>query len=80
MLRGALDIEAAAFPEHVSYAHDAESARAAVSVGEAQLAIVLHPTSVEEVVAVAEAGETMPPKSTYFWPKVPAGLVLRDLM
>ncbi len=80
MLRGALDIEAASFPEHVSYAHDAESARSAVSTGEAQLAIVLHPTSVEEVIAVAEAGETMPPKSTYFWPKVPAGLVLRDLM
>ena len=33
------------------------------------------PTPVERVQAVAEAGESMPPKSTYFFPKVPTGLL-----
>jgi uncharacterized protein (DUF1015 family) len=36
-------------------------------------------TPVEQVHAVAEAGEQMPPKSTYFYPKVPTGLVLNPL-
>jgi uncharacterized protein (DUF1015 family) len=34
---------------------------------------------VEQVFAVADAGGVMPPKSTYFVPKVPSGLVLRPL-
>jgi len=38
----------------------------------------LNPTRVEQVFAVADAGEVMPPKSTYFAPKVPAGVVLAD--
>ena len=32
-----------------------------------------------EVIAVADAGETMPQKSTYFYPKVPTGLVLFEV-
>jgi uncharacterized protein (DUF1015 family) len=79
ILHVALGIDAPALPDHVAYAHDAAAARAAVTTGDAQLAILLNPTSVDDIIAVAEAGETMPPKSTYFWPKVPAGLVLRDL-
>lgn len=38
---------------------------------------VLHPPSVAELMAVAEAGEVMPPKSTYFTPKPRSGLLLR---
>lgn len=37
------------------------------------------PTSVAEVMAVADMGRTMPPKSTWFAPKLPAGLVIRWL-
>ncbi|MGH7610284.1 MAG: DUF1015 family protein [Candidatus Dormibacteria bacterium] len=40
------------------------------------LAFLLNPTTVAEMAAVASAGEAMPQKSTYFFPKVPAGLVL----
>jgi uncharacterized protein (DUF1015 family) len=36
-------------------------------------------TPVEQVREVAEAGESMPPKSTYFHPKVPTGLVFNLL-
>jgi uncharacterized protein (DUF1015 family) len=37
------------------------------------------PTPIEQVQAVAAAGESMPPKSTYFFPKVPTGLLLHPL-
>jgi uncharacterized protein (DUF1015 family) len=37
------------------------------------------PTPVQNVQAVAEAGESMPPKSTFFFPKVPTGLVFNAL-
>lgn len=47
--------------------------------GEAQLAFLLNPTPIEQVQAVARAGLTMPQKSTYFYPKLPAGLVMYDL-
>lgn len=42
------------------------------------LGLFLNPTSVAEMAEVAGAGETMPQKSTYFFPKVPAGLVLME--
>ncbi|HEY8446923.1 MAG TPA: DUF1015 domain-containing protein [Thermomicrobiales bacterium] len=79
VLEEALGIGAAVLPEHVTYAHEADVAREAVTSGDAQIAILLDATPVSDIIAVAEAGETMPAKSTYFWPKVPAGLVLRDL-
>jgi len=40
------------------------------------MAFFLRAPEVAEMVAVAEAGERMPQKSTYFYPKVPTGLVL----
>ena len=43
----------------------------------ASTAVLLNPTRVDQVFAVADAGDVMPPKSTYFAPKVPSGLVLR---
>ena len=47
--------------------------------GEYQAAFLLRPTPVEQVRAVAAEGETMPPKSTYFFPKVLTGLVFNPL-
>jgi len=47
--------------------------------GDFQVAFLLRPTPVEQVRAVAEAGETMPPKSTFFFPKVPTGIVFNPL-
>ena len=59
------------------YTADAGEALAAVRQGGASVAVLLNPTRVEQVFAVADAGDVMPPKSTYFAPKVPSGLVLR---
>jgi uncharacterized protein (DUF1015 family) len=50
-----------------------------VRQGRASVAFFLNPTPVESVLAVADAGDLMPEKSTYFFPKPPAGLVMRNL-
>jgi uncharacterized protein (DUF1015 family) len=63
----------------VEYTRDPAEAVAAVREGRAPLALLLAPCTPREVVAVADAGETMPQKSTYFYPKVPTGLVLSPL-
>ena len=44
-----------------------------------QLGFLLNPTRLEEVKAVAEAGERMPQKSTFFFPKLVTGLVIHPL-
>jgi len=63
----------------VRYVADAKEALGMVQDGGAVMAVLLNPTKVEQVFAVADAGDVMPPKSTYFVPKVPSGLVLRPL-
>ncbi|MES9847339.1 MAG: DUF1015 domain-containing protein, partial [Candidatus Thiodiazotropha sp.] len=46
-----------------------------VDSGEMAVAFSLFPTSMEQLMAVADAGEVMPPKSTWFEPKLADGLV-----
>ncbi len=68
--------------DHLSqlgYARDTEQAVAMVRSGEYDAAFLMAATPIELVQAVAAAGETMPPKSTYFYPKVPTGLVFNPL-
>ncbi len=47
-----------------------------VNTGKAQLAISMYPTSIEELVEVSDAGLLMPPKSTWFEPKLRSGLLV----
>jgi uncharacterized protein (DUF1015 family) len=63
----------------LTYTRDPDGLDAAVRSGDAVLAFGVSPVSAEEVIAVADAGETMPQKSTYFYPKVPTGLVLFEV-
>jgi uncharacterized protein (DUF1015 family) len=65
--------------QSVAYERDAYAALQAVLRREYQLALFLNPLKPEQVLSVAEAGERMPEKSTYFYPKIPTGLVIRDL-
>ena len=44
-----------------------------------RVAFALYPTSVEELMKVADSGEVMPPKSTWFEPKLRSGIVTRSL-
>jgi uncharacterized protein (DUF1015 family) len=60
----------------VRYESDATAAIDAVRRGQAAAGVLLNPATVEQVLAVADAGAAMPQKSTYFIPKVPSGLVL----
>lgn len=63
----------------LKYTPDPREAFDAVRKAGAAAAVLLNPTRIEQVFAVADAGDVMPPKSTYFYPKVPSGLVLRPL-
>ncbi|MFB6099013.1 MAG: DUF1015 family protein, partial [Salinibacter sp.] len=49
-----------------------------VDHGDAQLAISMYPTQIEELVAVSDEGSLMPPKSTWFEPKLRSGLLVHD--
>ncbi|MBN1449004.1 MAG: DUF1015 domain-containing protein [Bacteroidetes bacterium] len=50
-----------------------------VDSGEMTLAFSMHPTSIEELMAIADAGQVMPPKSTWFEPKLRDGLFVHFL-
>jgi uncharacterized protein (DUF1015 family) len=63
----------------LDYARTAEQARARVDAGDADAAFFMAPTPVSRVRDVAAAGENMPPKSTYFFPKVLTGMVFNPL-
>ena len=65
--------------DSIQYTRDESQALAAVTTREASLALFLNPPRVEQVQAVAMAGERMPQKSTFFFPKVLSGLVINPL-
>jgi uncharacterized protein (DUF1015 family) len=61
------------------YTPSEQEARASTGERKTALAILLPPPKLEEIRAVSDAGEYMPPKSTFFAPKVPTGVVMRML-
>jgi uncharacterized protein (DUF1015 family) len=61
------------------YTPVAEEAREAVKKGSAALAVLLPAVTLDQIRAVADEGLFMPPKATYFAPKVPTGVVMRLL-
>jgi uncharacterized protein (DUF1015 family) len=63
----------------LDYARTEEEAIAKVDAGDADVAFLMAATPVERVRDVAAAGENMPPKSTYFYPKVLTGMVFNPL-
>jgi uncharacterized protein (DUF1015 family) len=81
VLRGILGMstEDIAAKRGLAYDSDPASARAAIESGERDCVFMLRPTPVEAVRAVAAVGETMPPKSTYFFPKLATGIVFNPL-
>ena len=77
----ALDVEVVEriAPEGVTYTPQREEAVATVDRGDAEAAFLLRPTRIEDVWAVARRGDTMPQKSTYFYPKLTSGLLFHPL-
>jgi uncharacterized protein (DUF1015 family) len=62
----------------VSFPKSAERAADEVRTGEGSVALYLNALSPDDVFRVTKLGEIMPQKSTFFYPKVPTGLVFRD--
>ena len=81
ILRGVLDLSEGHMEDirTVWYSEDAEAAVAEVRSGRAGFAVLLNPLPPPRVLAVADAGERMPQKSTFFYPKIPTGLVFNPL-
>ncbi|TMB68943.1 MAG: DUF1015 domain-containing protein [Chloroflexi bacterium] len=61
------------------FTEDAAEAVRDVRSGPARYALLLNPVPITRVLDVADAGERMPQKSTFFYPKVPTGLVFNPL-
>ncbi len=78
VLRETLGVQAGD-PEIVNYTENAALALQEVESGRWPLAFLMNPTRVDQILAVADAHERMPPKSTYFYPKLATGTVLNPL-
>lgn len=74
IFRKALDIKSE--EGNITYVKTPEEAEKLVREGTHKLAFFLNPTKVSEMKAVAERGDMMPQKSTYFYPKLLTGLVI----
>jgi len=81
ILKGALGMtdESIDHLDGLGYARDFAQALELISGAEYDAAFFMAPTPVERIQAVAATGESMPPKSTYFYPKVPTGLLFNPL-
>jgi uncharacterized protein (DUF1015 family) len=81
VLRGALGMseDDISHLRGLDYSKDLADAVERVESGAADCAFYMRATPVEQVREVAATGESMPPKSTYFYPKVPTGLLFNPL-
>jgi uncharacterized protein (DUF1015 family) len=74
-----IDREAQEKQTNITYVKDTRDALARMQKGEAQLGFIMHPTRGDQVLQVADAHETMPQKSTFFYPKIASGLVVNPI-
>ena len=74
-----IDKENMANQINLTYTRSADEALAAVDGKRANCCFLLNPTRVEEIGQVAAAGDKMPQKSTYFYPKLTTGLVMNKI-
>ena len=65
--------------DHIRYTEDGDRAISWVDAGEGQAAFFMNPASKSQLMSVAEAGLTMPSKSTFFYPKMLTGIVVNPL-
>jgi uncharacterized protein (DUF1015 family) len=63
----------------VSYQHGVKEILGKVASGAFGAAILIRPVSLQEIRRTADTGELMPPKSTFFTPKLRTGMVMRPL-
>jgi uncharacterized protein (DUF1015 family) len=63
----------------VTYQHGIKEVLRKVGTGAYGAAVLIRPVSLEEIRRTADTGELMPPKSTFFTPKLRTGMVMRPL-
>jgi uncharacterized protein (DUF1015 family) len=82
ILQGELGLEPAELESerYLSYSRDVGGLLDRVETGAGQAAFLLRPPAVSDVVEVARAGQVMPQKSTYFFPKPASGIVFNPLV
>lgn len=79
LLRDLMDVDDTD-PGTISFVIEADRALEAVRSSEADIAVLLNPARVEQIKGLALAGERMPRKTTYFYPKLITGLVINKLL
>jgi len=65
--------------KHVTYFKDTSEALTRLQAGEFQVGFFMNATGLDQVCEVAFGGERMPQKTTFFYPKLPTGLLFHDL-
>lgn len=63
----------------IAYDPDVEKVSETLAAGVYQAALLLNPTTLEQLCAVADAGVVMPQKATFFYPKLISGIVMHDV-
>ncbi|MEO8501886.1 MAG: hypothetical protein ABI565_13290, partial [Vicinamibacteria bacterium] len=63
----------------VEFVHSLKDAKAELQKNPDAVAILMRATPLRHIAAVADASESMPPKSTFFHPKIPSGILIHPL-
>jgi uncharacterized protein (DUF1015 family) len=74
-----LDHALAGVPHTLTFQHGVDEVLGQLQAGAAPWGVLLRPVTVAQIRATADEGALMPPKSTFFWPKLRTGLVVRDV-
>lgn len=74
-----ISLEAMQRQSHLAYTEDEAAVFEAVMQGDVQAGFIVKPTTLQQVREISQAGEVMPQKSTYFYPKIMTGLVMHRL-
>jgi uncharacterized protein (DUF1015 family) len=74
-----LDHALATTPHQLAFQHGVGEVLGELEAGRAEWAVLLRPVTVAQIRATADEGALMPPKSTFFWPKLRTGLLFRDV-
>jgi uncharacterized protein (DUF1015 family) len=78
LLERVLGIDAAAqeAQTNLRYVKDTATALREIAAGEGQVGFIMNPPRLDQIRAISDAGEVMPQKSTYFYPKLASGLIM----
>jgi len=64
---------------HIRFERSLEECKQMITTGEAQIAIITNPVTIDDVKEVCKSGSVMPQKSTYFYPKVMCGFLFGSI-